>query len=1180
MKPTTINNRYVLQEQLGAGGMGVVHLAYDRLTQETVALKQVQIPPERLAFMSRAADDTTQTLRLSLAHEFQTLASLRHPHIISVLDYGFATDQQPFYTMNYLSEAQTILAAAQHLPLREKIAFVEQLLQALAYLHRRGVLHRDLKPENVLVTQGQVRVLDFGLASRRDDATTGSSGGSAAYMAPELWQGQQPQEATDLYAVGIILFELLAGQHPFAPLDASLIYRVLQKQPDLSLLGVDRRLADVVGRLLVKDPDRRLNRVTDVLWVLSEALGEPVPVETQAIRESYLQAAAFVGREQEMSQLTQALEQAQQGQGSIWLVGGESGVGKSRVLDELRTQALVSGWQVITGQAVAEGGAPYQLWRDVVPYLALGIELTDLEAGVLLQLAPQLGRLLERPITEPPPLAGAAAYQRLLLTLTNILQRQTQPTLLLLEDLQWSAESLEPLIFIERVIGQTRLLIVGSYRHDERPGLPEVLPQANVLGLNRFNEAAIRELSSSMLGTREQAQEDMIALLQKETEGNVFFLVEVVRALAEEAGQLAAIGQTSLPQAVFTGGMQRLIRRRLAQVPRIYQPLLQQAAIIGREIDPKVLAALDTQIDLPTWLGACQEAAVLAVQANRWRFAHDKLREAVLADLPETERPVLYGQVAATIETVYPDDGRAAANLAQLWQVAENQTKALHFAVQAGHYAAAQYANQEAIRFFNQAYTFISEHTPQQQFELLLAREDVYHLIGERTAQKEDLDALLNLAKAQDRTAWRVTAALRYARYGKIIGNYDAATQAAQDALHYAQLRQNDNEIAECYLAWGSNLEKAGDFNTARQQLQQSIKMFRQSGDQQREANALTNLGSVAYRQGDYAESQQYILQSLELHRANGQRMSEAAALMGLGNVALGTGDYAAAWVYLDQCITIDRDIGNRVGEAAALGNLGYVAYKQGVYDQAEGYLKESLSLSRQLAYRMGEITALGNLGLVCYEQGAYAESRNYYEQAIVHSQQINERYGEVLGSSFLGRTLWHLGLYEEAQENFQTCLTICREIGTKPEEANCLYFWGLLAFSQQAYEEAQAYWQQALAIHQELQQPYAAAADQAGLIRVAMALGQPFTAHLNTVLDYVAEYPELNGADQPMRIYLSCYQALHHLSDVRADAVLTQGFNILEAAASKITNPEARRSFLENVPEHREVMMLYQMRT
>jgi hypothetical protein len=536
--------------------------------------------------------------------------------------------------MELLENAQTITAYGQSKSVEEQVALLEQVLQALAYLHRRGIIHRDLKPANTLVIDGQVKVLDFGLAIAREHLSeTPQIAGTIAYMAPEVLQGAPASEAADLYAVGVMAYELFAGRHPFAIHKfTQLIQDIVYITPDVWGLKLDEPLQAALEKLLAKSPDERYHDANDLIRLYAEVTGQQAQYETATIRESYLQAARFVGREVELKVLTDAFAQVMRGKGSTWLIGGESGVGKSRLLDELRTHVIVEGALALRGQAIAEGGAPYQLWREALRRLCLQTDLTELEASVLKALVPDIATLIGRDVSDALEIDPQAAQTRLLTVIEDLFRKQTHPIVLLLEDLQWASESLAVLKRLHQSVAELSLLVVANYRDDERPDLPTELSDMQMMKLPRLTGEAIADLSAAMLGEQGR-QPQVVDLLRRETEGNVFFIVEVVRTLAEEAGQLDRVGSITVPQKIVAGGMQAVVQRRLKRVPEHARPLLEIAAVAGRELDLKVLGAAAPETTLDSWLTICADASVLEVQDGRWRFAHDKLRERMLADL-------------------------------------------------------------------------------------------------------------------------------------------------------------------------------------------------------------------------------------------------------------------------------------------------------------------------------------------------------------------------------------------------------------------------------------------------------------------------------------------------------------------------------------------------------------------
>ena len=164
------------------------------------------------------------------------------------------------------------------------------------------------------------------------------------------------------------------------------------------------------------------------------------------------------------------------------------------------------------------------------------------------------------------------------------------------------------------------LFIIGSYRIEERPSLPEELPEMSHLLLPRLTPEALSDLCAAMLGETGRS-EAIQTLLQRESEGNAFFAVEVVRALAEKAGRLGDIGQISLPQHVFPDGIRTILDQRLQQLPDAALPPLQLAAVAGREIDERLIQATAGDLEVESWwLPLCSNAAIIEVQDGRWHF--------------------------------------------------------------------------------------------------------------------------------------------------------------------------------------------------------------------------------------------------------------------------------------------------------------------------------------------------------------------------------------------------------------------------------------------------------------------------------------------------------------------------------------------------------------------------------
>ena len=875
-----IANRYRIQDRLGKGGMGEVWSALDLLTKRKLALKQLALsgfkslvpgtgpapaldetvpgPDAATALGTETMDatasfvegspveatpsprttDSSQSLRLALTQEFRVLASLRHPGIISVLDYGFDEQKQPYFTMELLEEQQDLLAATRNLTAVRQVPLLIQLLQALVYLHRREILHRDLKPQNVLVHAGSVKVLDFGLARNQDAAAELS--GTLRYMAPEIFLGRPATVGSDLYAVGVMAYEVLTGDLPF-PVFKSVQDLIHAPAPDFDKVRKIQQdlkpdaapgLDWVLGRLLARNSADRYPSAVTVIADLSAAIGEPPPGETTAIRESFLQAAEFVGRESELGEFRKLLHGLHAARGGTVLIGGESGVGKSRLIEEIRTEALVRGVLVLRGQAVAEAGLPYQEWRDPLRRLSLSSELRDEDLTYLQIFVPDVGELLDRkvpPLERPEP----GRLQRILqATAAALFRQQTTPVLLILEDLHWTGdESLSLLRELNQLTASHPLLIVGTFRNDEKPELPSLLPKARYMKLSRLPDEAIAKLSKSMLGAS-GARPAVIEYLKKQTEGNVFFLVEVVRSLAESVGGLDFIASDHTPERVTTRGISDIVLRRLNRIPAKFWPVMELAAIQGRQLDMNVLETALPGLDLPEWLRVAADGMVLDLDDGRWRFAHDKLREALLASLDGNKSGQLHQRVALAIEHVYAESARPAPRLAYHWAHAGNDEREQHYSALAGSEMLKSAAYASAIEYLERAVELlpaVAQGQEPQELGLQLSLGTAYLIAKGFTSaeMKRAFDRAGELCiKLGDPTQlFRVL--FGQATFYLFSGELEACRELAERCRNHAEQSRDPDMLLEAHFALGNVLYWQGEFAPAVAEMQQVIAQYR-----------------------------------------------------------------------------------------------------------------------------------------------------------------------------------------------------------------------------------------------------------------------------------------------------------------------------------------------------------------
>lgn len=295
--------KYEVKEEIARGSMGVVYLGHDPYIDRPVALK--------VAFSDALKDrESGERYRKMFFNEAHTAGMLRHPNILDVFDAGIE-DDVCYIVMELVPGGDTLrnhTRADRLLPIPKVVEIVFKCAKALDYAHRQGVIHRDIKPSNILLTPEQdVKIADFSIAhiTRTDTTATMPMGfvGSPRYMSPEQVHEEYITSQTDLFSLGVVMYELLTGRHPFGGESFSaLIHRIINEDPvpmERHRTGIPEALERIVRKALAKDPERRYRMGLDMAADLSAAFNFlERPQEDISVKEKFLhvkQLAFFDG---------------------------------------------------------------------------------------------------------------------------------------------------------------------------------------------------------------------------------------------------------------------------------------------------------------------------------------------------------------------------------------------------------------------------------------------------------------------------------------------------------------------------------------------------------------------------------------------------------------------------------------------------------------------------------------------------------------------------------------------------------------------------------------------------------------------------------------------------------------------------------------------------------------------
>ncbi|HET7376829.1 MAG TPA: tetratricopeptide repeat protein, partial [Anaerolineae bacterium] len=701
-----------------------------------------------------------------------------------------------------------------------------------------------------------------------------------------------------------------------------------------------------------------------------------------------------------------------------------------------------------------------------------------------------------------------------------------------------------------------------------------------MLDLNQLSSDDVKALAAQVLGG--PIDGTLAGFLTDKTQGNPFFLEQFVSELRDRKllqqvnGQWAMLsaGMTEVPTSI-----NRLLIARLDRLTAQVKAVVQTASVLGQEFEVRVLSEmLRSEQNLPGQIKAAEAASIwLPLAEIRYIFKHALLHDAAY-DMQLSERlrrlHHLAGMAIELLARRGNDLPQYSADLAYHFGKAQDLPHELIYTRMAGDNAVARFANAQALTYYTRALEITPAADLTLRYNLLLARERVYDTQGDRSAQQQDLNDLALLADRLADQTKQAEVGLRQASYADVTSDYPAVIEAARRTVVLAQATQSVEIEAGSYFRWGRALWQQADFPGATAQLQMALTLAAQGHLPQIQADCLRILGTVANNQGDYMLAHQHFEDALQLYREVADRWGQGGALLNLGNTEAYRGNYLEAREYGEQALHSFREIGSRWGESVILGNLGTFAMDQGDYIGARAYYEQGLRLCRDIGNRRDECVALGNLADAALYLGDHRAAHEYTEQAIKLARQIGNKISESWSLASQSLLLHQIDDEEAAYEYSQRALAIAADIGARHEQARAYTFTGhALIGLGQPIEAAESY-EQALALRRELGQQNLEMEALAGIARALFAQDKTAEAraHVETILQYLIT-GSLNGTDEPIRIYLTCYYALKAADDPRSQEILATAYHILQERAERIRDDAIRQSFMENVPAHRELI-------
>jgi transcriptional regulator with GAF, ATPase, and Fis domain len=983
-----VGHRYRLERLLGQGALGRVYLARDLIGRETAVAVKIL-----------ASRTPTDSEIVALRQEFSLLTCLRHPNLVRILDFGAAqAGAEPFLVEEYI-DGPELYAASETWRTEQIVRFIAGLARAVHYLHGRGIIHRDIKPSNILIPAGKTgpdnfKILDFGLAHWVHAKKKTNGVGTLAYTAPEILQGQGASVQSDLYSLGALCFQLLTRRLPFDDSDPGyLIQKQIQASVDLrpiEKLPLGVRLAQVLRSVLDKDPDKRPASGEELIRLLSVAAGCDYAREIPEYADNYFTTGGFVGRDREMMLVEDCANRVREAKrGWTLFITGESGAGKSRLMQEFRVKALLEGWRVFEAGCQRSDERSYGPFRETLSKterIPVAGETPDKE----------IFRFEESP--RPPETSGlelltesAAGQFRDQLTREVVRRLCSTPTILMLHDFHWADEGTAAVLdYLSSDVQAHPILICVSVRSGEGAQAPvarimdlvDRQGRGETLALDPLPEESVQQLITGMLGDSEVARA-VFAWIYSSSGGNPFFVEEILKHLVDRGLLRREHGRWKLDQDRLSSievpaSIAVVLRNRFEKLSPAAQEVARWLAIFRRPMPLELLEELaaPSREEISCSATELVDRQIVAYSRENGRdqclFKHASIAEVIRNNTAAQERQEMHRRIATALES------RADVDIVDVaYHLVEGRCglRAVEAALQAAAQCKSEFAYEMALRFYK--YVLKSNVlSAREMCESIIEASEVCCYLG--LARKAVSMIRLFVKKASHETKPELFLQLAYAY--QCLGRFDQATDSANRGLNWIRKAAGDSPHTRIVSA--ALLRQLAFCEMARSHTRNGLRLLRHALDvladqdtPELKGHIFSTIATLCWVACDLREGVRAGEKAIEILESCQSSHLLGNAYSNLGSILTGLGRFRRARVFNELALQAGRRTRSLILQAQALANSVECAFRSGEFLAGSEMSKEMLKVAA-LTENRGIVNALT---LVAVEGGL---ARGDYDSA------------------------------------------------------------------------------------------------------------------------------------------------------------------------------------------------------